>query len=247
MQRTSAIVLLAVAVLIVVGFMSRTPSGAAPATEAKKEERHINTSGSATIKVKPDSARVFFGVQTVQPTIKHARAENTEKVKKVMDALNGLKIKDLKMKSSDVNVEMLYSRPDHDQLPKVTGFRITHTFTVLVENDDAEKLGKTASLVLDTALENGVNSVQQIMFFKKDLTDIRRQAMTVAVEEAVANAKALASGIKAPLGGTISINGEPEYYSRAQQYSNSQVVGGDTELVVGNLDVTCRVSVTCTY
>src|SRR5947207_9734892 len=103
MQRTSAIVLLAVTVLVAVGIMNRNPSGAAPNPEAKKEERKIFTSGSATIKVKPDSARVFFGVQTVKTAIKDARAENTEKIKKVMDALNGLKVKDLKMKASDVN------------------------------------------------------------------------------------------------------------------------------------------------
>ncbi len=248
MKRTTTAMGLTALLLLAGLFLWRGSSTAAPHTEEKKEPRTISTSGSATIQVAPDSARVFFGVQTIAPTIKAARTDNAAKVKKVMDALNALKIADLKMKSSDVQVEMLYSHPQGNQLPQVTGFRITHTFTVLVQNSDVEKLSKTASAVLDTALENGVTMVQQITFFKKDLTDIRRQAMEKAVREAVANAQALVSGVSGSLTGTIAISGAPEYAYRGQQFDNVQSAAiTDTPLVAGNLNVTCNVNVTCTY
>lgn len=222
--------------------------------EAKKEPRHIHSSGSATVRVKPDSARVFFSVITMAPTIKEARNDNGARVKKVLDALGALKIPDLKMKSSDVNVDLVHSRNNHDELPRVIGYRITNSFTVLVTSDDVTKLNAGATRVLDTALENGVNNVQQIVFFRKDLVDARRQALTKAVEEATANAKALAAGAKVNLSDTVSISGQPEYYYRDNnraQVQNAFAPGGggegDTPIVAGDLEVSCSVSVTCSY
>lgn len=227
---------------------------AAQGVEEKKEKRAIHTSGSATVRAKPDSARVFFSVITLAPSIREARADNGARVKKVLEALHDLKIPDLKMKSSDVNVELVQSRHDHDTLPKVIGYRVTNSFTVLVQNNDAEKLGSEASRVLDTALEKGVNHVQQIVFFKKDLAEARRQALSKAVEDATTNARALAVGAKVNLTDTISISGQPAYHYHGQQLAQVNAFapagggeGGDTPLVAGDLEVTCNVSVTCTY
>lgn len=244
--------ILAVLVLLVGVFLLNAQTRVGPATD-KNDKRTINTSGSATIRVKPDSARVFFGVQTLAGTIKEARADNAMKVKKVMDELLQLKIPDLKMKSSDVQVELVQSRQTEDKLPHTVGFRITSTFTVLVQNDDSEKLGVAASKILDCALENGANMVQQIVFFKKDFTEIKRQALTKAVEDATANARALAAGAKANVAEIITINGQPEYswlgsrQDLANTIPSSLAVGGETPLVVGELEVTCHVGVVCAF
>lgn len=225
---------------------------ACQALEEKKEKRLVHTSGTATVRAKPDSARVFFSVITLAPSIREARTDNGAKVKKVIDALTELKIPDLKMKSSDVNVELVHARTDHDSLPRVIGYRVTNSFTVLVQHNDAEKLASQASRVLDTALEKGVNTVQQISFFKKDLTEARRQAFTKAVEDATSNARALAVGAKVNITDTISISGQPAYHYRGQQLAQVQAPAGggdegDTPLVAGDLEVSCSVSVTCSY
>ena len=141
----------------------------------KDKQRTINTSGTATVRVKPDSARVFFGVQTIAPTIKAARTDNADRVKKVMEALNALNVPDLKMKTSDVSVDLIQTHKNEDKLPQVLGYRITNTFTVLVRNDTPAKLSAFAAQVLDTALENGATNVQQIVFFKGDLVEAQRQ------------------------------------------------------------------------
>ena len=242
----------AVSVIVLVCGVAVLRGQGAAGPEAKAEKRTISTSGQATIKVKPDSARVYFGVQTLAETIKKARADNAASVKKVMDALTALQIPDLKMKSSDVHVELVQSAHDRDSLPRTLGYKLTHTFTVLVQNEDAQKLSGVASRVLDTALENGANIVQQISFFKRDLTEARRQAMAKAVEDAVANAQALAAGGKVKIADTISINGEPTYHYFGGQMAQSNTsfpgpAGDDTPLVAGDLEITCRVSVTCTY
>src|SRR6476659_1710288 len=176
---------------------ARNTTTVAPSVEGKKEPPTLRTSGSATVRLKPDAARVFFGVQTQDATVSKARTENNRRVRKIMEALAALKIADLKTKTSDVQVDILYGRSDGVQLPPITGYRVSTTFTVLVTDDDPAKLGSQASKVLDAALENGANSVQQVVFLSKNgMTDARRKALTQAVEDALANARAVATGGK---------------------------------------------------
>jgi uncharacterized protein YggE len=232
---------------------------AAPAAEAAKETHTLRTSGSATVRIKPDAARVFFGVQTIAPTVHEAREQNNARVRKVMEALTALKIPDLKSKTSDVQVDILYGRTDGNQLPPITGYRISNTFTVLVQEDDQLKLGLLAGRVVDAALEAGANSIQQITFLSKaGMAEARRKALTQAVEDALANARALATGAKKDHVETVTIEGQP-IYREHPYYGNrnamAQVMNvaipqggeGDAALVVGDLEVTCQVSVSCTF
>jgi uncharacterized protein YggE len=230
-----------------------------PIAEAKKEPHTLRTSGSATIRIKADAARVFFGIQTSAATISEARVQNSGRVRKVMEALTALKIPDLKSKTSDVQVDILYGRTDGNQLPPITGYRVSNTFTVLVQEEDPAKLAVLAGRVLDAALENGANSVQQITFLSKEgMTQARRKALTGAVEDALANAKALAAGAKRDRIETVTIEGQPTYRDHPYYGNRNSMVqsinvaiptGGETDavLVIGDLEVTCQVNVTCTF
>jgi uncharacterized protein YggE len=236
------------------GLMLHGQTASGPAAEERKEQRIIGTSGSATMKIKPDAARVFFGVQTIAKTVKGAREDNSARCKKVVDALKSLGIPDLKMKTSAINVDLVYSQArDVTQLPEVLGYRVTNSFSALVSDDDSTRLSANASRVLDTALESGANFVQQIVAFKQDEAEIKRQGMSKAVEDALANARAIADGAKVKILGTFSLNGQPEYtYGPGQcGLSNTLVAGraagGETPVIVGDLEITVRVNVTCTY
>jgi uncharacterized protein YggE len=229
------------------------------AAEGKKEPPILRTSGSATVRVKPDAARLFFAVQTQAVKIKEARLDNNSRVHTILEALAALKMPDLKTKTSDVQVDILYGRSDGSQLPPITGYRISTTFTMLVQQEDPAKLGALASRVLDAALDSGATSVQQIAFLRKDgLTQARRKALTQAVEDALANARALAAGAKKGQVECITIDGPPMYHDRGYFGSRNAMVQsvnvaipgrgpGEAALVVGDLEVTCQVNVTCTY
>jgi uncharacterized protein YggE len=232
----------------------RGQPGARPAAETRKEPRTIHTAGTATVKIKPDSARVFFGVQTLTPAVKAAREQNSQKVQKFLEAVLALKIPDLKMKTTNLNVEVVQSQQtDAARLPEIVGYRVTNTFSVLVKDRDAVRLGANASRVLDAALENGANLVQQIVFFKEDEAAIRRDALAKAVEEALANARAIASGARVQVLDTFRLEGQPEFaYGPGQcGLTNTVVIGGpaagETPVIAGDLEVTCRVSVSCSY
>jgi uncharacterized protein YggE len=246
----------AVAALAVLAttMLLRAQGPAQPAADAKKEKRTITTAGSATLKIKPDSARVFFGVQTIGKTVKSAREENNKLCKKVINALTALKIPDMKLKTSDINIELIQPQANNPtELPPVLGYRVTSSYTVLVQDNDAAKLSGNASRVLDTALESGANFVQQIVAFRRDDAEIKQTALKSAVEAALANAKAIAAGAKVQIRDTFAINGEPEYsFGRGQcGLTNQLIVGGigdgETPVIVGDLEITIRVSISCLY
>lgn len=261
MKRT--VIVCGVAALIVLSGLVWTraqPAAAIDATaaEAKKQPHTLRTYGNASVRIKPDAARVFFGVQTQAATVKDARAENNRRVNKIMEVLSALKIPELKMKTSDVQVDILHGRTDGNQLAPIVGYRVSNTFTVLIQDEDPGQLGMLSGQVLDAALENGANSVQQVVFLSKNgMTEARRKALTLAVEDALANARALASGANKNQIETVTIEGQPIYrdpYSgnrnpMVQSANVSAPAGGDAvgALVVGDLEVSCQVSVVCGF
>jgi uncharacterized protein YggE len=230
-------------------------AGPAEAGAKAKDKRVLTTSGTATIRVKPDSARVFFRVETYAAQVKEARADNGRINQKIIQAIKALDINNLKMKTDNVNVTVVTNqqRVGMGELPKILGYHIISSFTVLVENEDARKLGEQAGRVLDSALENGATGVERIAFFKKDTTDLRRQALTKAVEEAMANARALARGADEKLKESLTIADTPQYYFRGNNDGVQNTIfapqaGGEaTPLVAGDLELNCHVSVTCRY
>jgi uncharacterized protein YggE len=242
--------------VLVVGFVALqgghlAGQGAKEEATKQKEPRKISTSGSATIRVKPNRARLFLTVETNSATVKDARNGNKKDVEKVISALAGLKIADLKMKTTNVHMDPIYAKEkDQTKLPEILGYRVTTTFTVLISNDDPQKLAGTATQLLDSALENGANALQQITFFRDDLTETKRQALTKATADAVANAKALAAGDERKVLDVINIDGQPEYHVPMQTnntYQPQDAAGTGVSLVAGEVEVTCRVSVTATF
>jgi uncharacterized protein YggE len=257
MKRSTALVAAAVSILVLGAYwwgQSQNQAQAGGKDKKEAEKRLVTTSGTATIRVRPDSARVFFTVETYAPQIREARSENAQKTRKILEAVKALKIANLKMKSDNVNVNLVMSQErTPTTLPKLLGYHVTNSFTVLVENDDAVKLGDFASQILDAALENGATGISRIMFFKKNEQALRREVLTKAVEDAMTNARALARGAEEKVVESVSINGEPRYFYPTGTSNTFQVqdfnpgAGGNTPVVAGGLEISCTVSVTCKY
>jgi len=250
MNRETIAVTLSLAAVVLGGLAWSSQSARAQGREVKDEKRTIQTTGAGTVRVKPDHARVFFGVQTFAPTVKQARGQNATQIKQVTTSLNMLKIPNLKMKSTNMTVELVQSEGD-GRVPKILGYRVTNTFTVLVQQADADQLGPLASRVLDTALESGANLVQQIAFFREDIREAKRQALVKAVEDARGNADAMAGGAGKKVVDVIAINGQPQYELFDQRINNmaqsAAPEGDSTTLMAGEQEVSCTVSATYSY
>lgn len=260
-------ILAVLAVLVAAVFLARdylAPRAALAQTTAeaghdKDKDKHVlTTAGAGIVRFKPDSARVFLRVDSQAPNILDARSHNSKDVQKVIGALNSLKIPNLKVKSDNITVTEVFEREPKraEQLPKIIGYKVSYHFTALVEEADTSKLNEYAGQVLDTALANGANNLQQVVVFRKDQTEFRRQALTRAVEDALANARALAAGANKAILDTTTISGEPQYVyfdnnTRLQNSIMPAPVGGteegSTPVMAGILQVTCHVNISCRY
>jgi uncharacterized protein YggE len=220
----------------------------APAENSpSKGKRTITAFGSATVTGKLDMGRVYLSVVTSEKTVDAARVENARVVSKVRDAILALKLADLKTRTTDTRVSIHHQR---DEPYKITGYEVGHSFTMLVKESDPEKLGIAAGRILDAGLKNGVNRDGSIEFFKENDADMRRQAMSEAVEDALANAKAHAAGANVKVLDVVEIDGSLERFEPSG--FGSQLGGGrynETSISVsaGAWNVSRRVRIVCRY
>ncbi len=256
----AVLVLLVASLFLVRDYLTPRPALAQAAVETDRDkDKHIlTTAGTGMVRFRPDSARVFLRIESQAATIQDARSHNNKDVQKVIGALKSLKLPSLKMKSDNITVTEVFEPQTStitDRLPKILGYKVSYHFTALVEEEDVAKLNEYAGQVLDTALANGANNLQQVVLFRKDQTEFRRQALTKAVEDALANARALATGAKRAVLDTLTISGEPRFaYFDNINLQNTMVQarggvseGEGTPVMAGELQITCHVNISCRY
>ena len=230
---------------------------AVKAQEEKEENRKITTSGEAKVWIDPDRARVFLGIETMKETIGLARDENANKIKEVMEALKTLRIKDMLIKAPSYNVALVKESERHatksGRLPQIIGYKVRQEFTVLLQNKDTLNLSKNAARVVDTALDNGVNIIQQVLFFKEDDSQDRRSTLELAVKDAISNAKAIAKTAGVSIRDYSQINSTIHYWQPPRAYMRQSFAaheafrapGVPTTLVAGKISIACKVTLHC--
>ncbi|MDP2939540.1 MAG: SIMPL domain-containing protein [Candidatus Omnitrophota bacterium] len=228
----------------------------ANAEEKKQDVREISTTGEAKVWIEPDRARVYLGVETMRETIDLGREENAATIKEIIEALKSLNIKGMLIKAPNYNVSLV-KEPEHDatrqgRLPKIIGYKVMQYFTVLLQSNDAIILSKDAGLVIDTALNNGVNIIENIEFFKEDDSADKRNALTLAVKAAISNAEIIAKTSGVAIKAYTMIGSNLEYsrpvYSQMQQFVPSMARGEadtSTTLIAGRIAITVNVSLRC--
>lgn len=233
--------------LVLIGAVLLRGQPAPAENNAGKSTRTLVAYGSATVTGKVDMARVYLRVTTSAKTVDGARKENANAVGKVREAILALKLADLRTRTTDTAISIEHDR----QSGKVTGYAVSHSFTFLVKEPDAEKLGISAGSILDAGLKNGVNQDGSIEFFKENDTDLRREAMTRAVADALANAKSLAAGADVKILDVVEIDGTLDTYRPIGMGGQGMSVDirndGDTSVSAGVWNVSRRVRIVCRY
>lgn len=233
------------------------------AQEVKKEEtRMITVSGEAKVWVEPDRARAYLGIETLSADVNLAREENATKVQQALEAIKSLKIEGMLIKAPSYHVFLL-KEPEYEatragRLPKVIGYKVIQDFTVLLQNKNMEVLSKDAAKVVDTALNNSVNIIQDVEFFKEDDSKEKREALALAVKDAMNNAKSIAEAAGVSIESYSGIDTMMRYWqpyvynAMARQVSQAayadrlaEAVGTATTLVAGKIAITCNVNLRC--
>jgi uncharacterized protein YggE len=160
----------------------------------------IAASGQGEGKVTPDRASVLVNVQTRAATAAAAGADNAQRTKTVLDALAklGLSRDQLSTEGYTVYPEMTYNKDGGS--PKVTAYVVTNSIRAETKRTDQ------AGAIVDAALGAGANMINSLTFYASSIDEARRQAITLAVGSARADAEAMARAAGGSLGSLVELS-----------------------------------------
>jgi uncharacterized protein YggE len=175
---------------------------AAPAYAADRSlPRTISVSGEGEVSGKPDSAHFSAGVVTRASVASAALTANTNAMNRVFDALKAIGIPDNKIQTSNFSVQPQYPpfRPDAPEQRNIVGYQVSNQVSVTL--DDLSKLGTA----LDALVKSGANQLGGVSFAMTNPKPVAERARALAVADAMAKAKTLASAAGVTLGPLLSI------------------------------------------
>jgi uncharacterized protein len=243
-----------VAATIVGGQMMTTAAAQEQPTKTTDGDKPtVSTSGSATVKVDPDRVTVTIGVETKGETAAKAVADNSEIMKRVLDALKGLGITANQTATSNYSVFPIYESisppcimiypqpPECAPKSEVTGYRAVNSVSVTLEA--TADVGK----VIDAAVNAGANNVSGAYFFVSEAKqqEIRDSLIELAIDNARSRADKAAAAVDMTVVSVQSINlndfSFPVYY---KNFDAAQGENGGTDILPGQQEVAMSVQVT---
>jgi uncharacterized protein YggE len=179
-------------------------SQSAIAADAERP-RTVAVSGQGEIQAEPDLAHVTLGVESRKPKLEEARAEVARTIDAVLKLTRDLKIDQTLVRSTRINVQPEYNWDANARERNLIGYYVSRQ--VEIELRDLEKLGQ----VLERATDLGVNQLGDPRLDSSKRRDLERQALAKAVEDARANAEAVAKTAGARLGPVRTISANSGY------------------------------------
>jgi uncharacterized protein YggE len=203
----------------------------------------LAVNGRGEIFLAPDVAYITIGVHTEATDVSTAVSDNANLVSSVMDALAAAGVAQEDMQTSNFSV---YTMDNYDpNTGLISGKKYSVDNTVNITARDLAGLGE----LLDRAITAGANSIWGVTFDLADKTAAQAQARDMAVEDAKAEAQALAAATGVTLGEIINVSyTDSGYYNYGPYYGLGGGGGGDaqavTSIVPGQITVSAEVFIT---
>lgn len=199
----------------------------------------IVTRGEATLKRVPDQAFVSVAAEARAATPAEAQRNAADAMKAVQAAIAKAGVSNEAVRTSGYSMQ-----PDMEYTngrSRVRGYIVRNQLEVRV--DDLQKLAG----VIDAAGQSGATSMAGLRFDLKDRATVEREALRLAVQDAMARARAIASGANAQLGNIVRIDEQGGY--EPPQIQNAAMMrmeakAADTPVSPGELEVRAQVMLT---
>ena len=184
-----------------IALMAGAAFSSAQAAEAMMAPRTTTVNGDAEVASKPDQARMSAGVVSQAETAAAALTANSAAMNRVFAALRAAGIPDNRMQTSNFSVQPQYApyRENNPEPQRIIGYQVSNNVSVVV--DDLTKVGPT----LDALVRSGANQLGGIQFTIADPKPLAERARTLAVVDAAAKARTLATAAGVMLGPLMSI------------------------------------------
>jgi uncharacterized protein YggE len=188
--------------LIVLAVVQLACAQAASAERAPR--RSIEALGRATVSVAADRVRLTVAVETRGATAAEAASRNARTAQAIIDAVSTRVGASGRVETAHytLNAEYDYSKAENRR--RLIGYVANNAVTVTSDKLDA------AGELIDAALGAGANSVTSLVFFRKDRSDVRRQALLEAGRRARETAAAIAEALGVELGDLLSASSEAD-------------------------------------
>jgi hypothetical protein len=160
-------------------------------------DRSITVSGEAEVRVVPDEVVLTLGVQTSDPELAVAKAENDRRVEAILRAAQSHRIPSERMQTEFLQIEPRYR--DAYEAFDFIGYFVQKTIVIRLQ--DIEKFES----VLGSVLEAGANFVHGIDFRTTELRRHRDEARALALRAAEEKAVAMAAELGQTVGPPLSI------------------------------------------
>ncbi|WP_153912835.1 oxidative stress defense protein [Shewanella sp. TC10] len=159
---------------------------------------HLETVGTSQVNIAPDMAEISVQVSLSKDNAKEAKTAVDQAVSKFIKRLNQAGVNKQDIQSANLHIQPQYHYPSN-QPKELTGYSASRQITVSVK--DLTKLND----ILDSALEEGINRVQNIALKSSDETKAVEQARQAAIKDAKQKAQSLAQGFERELAGVWEI------------------------------------------
>lgn len=151
--------------------------------------RNIGTSGSTTLKLRPDHVAFSIGVETEAASVSQAMAANSSKLAAVLAALQAKGVGPQEVQTSQFSIET----PRDGNKKGTSGLQVSNQVSV------TRKDPSDAGVLLQAAVDAGANHAGAFRLFVADSRQHRDRGLELAFEDA----KAKASQLAALSGGTL--------------------------------------------
>lgn len=199
--------------------------------------RGLVTTGTGSVKSRPDMVEVSVGVSATADTAAMAQSAIAEREARVLEraAKLGIPTRDLKTVSYRIDPQYSYQ----PGVPaRLTGYLAQETIIVIVR--DVDGIGKA----LDTFVQDEGAMTTAIRFTLSDPKAAQAQARDLAVADARAKALAMATAAGVKLGKIVAIaDAVVPPQVNADRTTFSQLVKSPTQVPVSDLDVNVSVLV----
>ena len=167
--------------------------------------RSVSVSGEGEVMARPDRARLALAADAFHAELKTAEAQVNKVVRAYLAEVKALGIKDEHLSTTSVTINPEYVWDEERRNNRLTGYRARRDIEVVVT--DLDKLGD----YLLRATKVGINHVQPAMLESTQATELKRQAMVKATQDARAKAQLLADTLGVKLGAVHSIVAQDSY------------------------------------
>jgi uncharacterized protein YggE len=181
-----------------------------PYMQMPRHHRRIMTvTGIGNVSIAPDIVRIQLEVITENKQLQRAQQENASVMSGVIESLVALGIDRNNIQTVSYNITPQYDYIEGEQ--RFRGYQVTNA--IMVQTTNIQQIGA----IIDTAVQNGANRVSNIQFTVADEPKYYQQALSLALENAVAKAETIARTMQLqlepqPIRIVEEISGQPVAY-----------------------------------